>query len=801
MQIEFYPTDVQYTVKDGRPVVQLFGRRVDGTQICVIDETFEPYFYATGTPSADDLLAIRDGEYTITRVERVRKRLLEEDVDAYQIFVNIPKGVPIIKDLVKKLDAITGVFEYDILFPRRYLLDNSIIPMIRTTVEAEEVAWNLRVPCYRLTSITQQPDADAISPRILAVDIETYNPDNQINTKKHPIIMLAVYGKDFTRVVTWKRFATDQNYIEFVSSEADMLQRFVELVLDYQPDIITGYFSDGFDFPYLYDRAKINNVNLDLGLDYSNLEIFGKTRKEARMRGLCHVDIFKFIRKVMRTTLKTDRLGLNHVAAELLGEEKHDVDMDTLAPAWDAGSDELDTFAQYNLQDTKLTYELVAKMLPSLVEFVRIVGLPPYDITRMTFSTYVEWYLIRKAQEWNEIIPNRPNKREELSRIGDRVKGAFVFEPTPGFYKDLVVFDYRSLYPSIIASHNISKGILNKGKSDVNIETERGTFWYDADQKGFFSTIIEELIMRRADIKKQMKQTKDPWLVARSNALKVLANSFYGYMGFAPARWYCIECAESTTAWARHYIHQAIDTATDAGFRVLYSDTDSIFLLLEQRSVDDAKKLVKGINAKLPGLMELEFEGNYPAGIFVSVRAGEGGAKKKYALIDDEGHMTIKGFETVRRNWSYIAKEVQHEVLRIILEEHDAEKAKRYVRDVIEKLRANELPVEKVVIHTAISKGTESYASVGPHVAAAKRMEARGERVGAGTLIDYVVVKGEGKIRDKAKLPDEIDRSEYDGEYYVQNQIIPGVERIFAVLGMNVDEFSEKSTQTSLSGF
>ena len=272
-------------------------------------------------------------------------------------------------------------------------------------------------------------------------------------------------------------------------------------------------------------------------------------------------------------------------------------------------------------------------------------------------------------------------------------------------------------------------------------------------------------------------------------------------MAFAPARWYCIECAESTTAFARKYIHQAIDTAQKEGFTVLYSDTDSIFLLLDNKTKDDSLALMENINKTLPGIMELDYEGFYPAGIFVGLKAGEGGAKKKYALIDEQGKMKIRGFETIRRNSSVIAREVQGTVLKILLKEHDPKKAKAYVRCVVEDLRKNKLPIESVVITTALSKGTGAYTSVGPHVAAAQRMESKGERVGSGTIIRYIVAKGKGKIRDKVRLPEEAKQDDYDGEYYITNQVVPGIERIFAVLNIPVDDLLGETRQSSLSGF
>ena len=801
MNLSFFPTDVDYVVRDGRAVVRVFGRSVDGTQVCLLDDSFEPYFYVVGFPDIEKFKKIGDAEHKVVHVESVRKQLNEHEVDALQVFVNIPQAVPIIKDKVRDLVGVVGVYEFDILFARRYVLDKKLVPLVRTDVECEEIVSELRVPSYHLKRIVRVGD-EVLQPRMLAVDIETYNPDNQLNSKKNPIVMLGLYGDHFKRVVTWKKFPTTEEYIEFVPTEADALVRFAELVREFAPDMIVGYFTDGFDFPYIVERAKVHKLKLEIGLDGSAIDIRGKTQSEAKITGIAHLDVFKFIRRVIGRSMKTDSFSLDAVSHELLGEGKHDVDMDALAGVWDGGTSKIGEYCTYNLQDCKLTYELAEKLLPNLVEFVRIVRLPPFDVNRMSFSLFVEWYVMHEACARNEIVLNRPSRREESDRLADRIKGAFVFEPTPGFYEQIAVFDFRSLYPSIIASHNLSKGTLNCSccKRD-GIKTERGTFWYCTKQKGLLSEIISGLITRRNEIKRKLKIAKDPWLAARSEALKVLANSFYGYLAFAPARWYCIECAESTTAWAREYVQHAIEKAQQNGFRVIYSDTDSMFLLLGDKKKEDALGLVEKINESLPGIMELDYEGFYPAGIFVGLKAGEGGAKKKYALVDEHGVLKIRGFETIRRNSSVIAKEVQGTVLEIVLKEHDAKKAKAYVRGVVDSLRKNELPVSAVVITTALSKGTGAYSSVGPHVAAAQRMESGGQKVGSGTIIQYVVVKGKGKIRDKVRLPDEAKQEEYDGEYYIANQVVPGIERIFAVLDIPVDDLLSTTKQSSLGNF
>jgi DNA polymerase Pol2 len=378
------------------------------------------------------------------------------------------------------------------------------------------------------------------------------------------------------------------------------------------------------------------------------------------------------------------------------------------------------------------------------------------------------------------------------------------FQPKPGMYKNIMIFDFRSLYPTIIAAHNIDPGVMNCkccADSAQKVPLENTDMWFCEKQKGFLSSVISDLIERRIRIKEIMKKEKNPFLDARQYSLKLLANSFYGYLGFYAARWYCFDCAQSVTAFARYYIKKVIDAMEKNGFSVIYSDTDSVFLTFEGRKKQEVMKLVQKINKDLPGMMELEFEGMYPSGIFVSVKGRELGAKKKYALIDEKDEITIKGFETVRRNWSPIAKDVQKKVLSIVLKENDAEKAFDYVKKIIKKIQSNEIDIEQFAIKTQITKPIDEYEAIAPHVALAKRLLAKGVEVGPGHVIEYVITKGKGRIGDRTQVVSETKVEEIDSDYYVENQVIPSVQTIFEALGFNADDLEISGSQSKLSGF
>ena len=671
-------------------------------------------------------------------------------------------------------------------------------------LEGEFVKHRSRIPVLKAANIEQKGDASLESPRVLAFDIETYSPDKNIQPEKNPIIMVSFYGERYKKVITWKQFKTKLDYIEFVKGEAELIGKIKDIINEYKPDIITGYFSDEFDLPYIKTRADKYKIKLDIGLDFSELKVKKARTTTSNITGINHLDLFKFIKKTVGPTMNTSTLNLSAVASELINEKKLDVELDNLAEVWDKKPAELEHYCEYNLHDSFLAFKLAEKMMPNIIEMVKIVGMTIPELARMGFSKLVESYILKQAVRFDQIAPELPHEGELRNRRMQTYKGAFVYEPKPGLYKDVIVFDYRSLYPTIISSHNIDPGTLNcsccEGKKVVPTEGKK-KYWFCTKKKGFLPTLIEDLITRRMRIKEITKNKASPLMEARSQSLKLLANSFYGYLGFSMARWYSLESANSTTAYGRYYIHKVIDEAEKNGFNVLYSDTDSVFLSLDGKTKKEADEFREKINVELPGLMELEYDGFYPAGIFVSAKAGKYGAKKKYALLSEDGNLKIRGFEAVRRNWSDISKNVQGKVLNIILKDNKPKKALKYVREIIEELRNNKIPLKDVIIHTRLQKDIDSYDNIGPHVAIAIKMRQKGINVGPGSTIEFVITKHGKKIRDKARLVDDVSQKDYDPDYYINNQVVPAVEKIFEVLGYTKEDLTESKSQDKLDKF
>jgi DNA polymerase, archaea type len=207
---------------------------------------------------------------------------------------------------------------------------------------------------------------------------------------------------------------------------------------------------------------------------------------------------------------------------------------------------------------------------------------------------------------------------------------------------------------------------------------------------------------------------------------------------------------------------------------------------------DKAKKFTSEVNRDLPEGMELEFEGFFQRGFFVT--------KKRYALIQDS-NIVVKGLELVRRDWAPVAKKTQEQVLMALLKEGSPQKAVKIVRNTIQDIKDGKISLEDLVIHTQLTKNPDEYTQRAPHVMAAKLALKKGRKVGPGSIIRYVVVKGREPISKRAVPLEDVDVSRYDPSYYVDNQVLPAVSRIIEAVGYPKEDIIHKEKQSSLDAF
>ena len=772
MEIELFPIDVDYIVVDGRTLVRIFGLGEGGSRRLVYDDAFRPYCYVESTP--ENLDKTVQGLSFIDEIRETKMTRLGESIRVYKVFTKLPEDVPKLRRLNLK------TYDADIPFYKRYLLDNKIgsSNRIRFEIEGDTVKKIINVE-------NGNPPLKSI-----AIDIETYSKRANPDAKIDPIVAISLANYTTKKCFTWLN--TKGEGIERVEDEKSMLSTVAKFISENGFNTIIGYNSDSFDLPYIKQRADILGIKL-LFNDFE-IKVRGEKRKVAEINGTVHIDILNFIRNIYAVyNLKTEVLTLREVAAEVIGEQKGEFDWEKVDSIFKDESF-ASSLCSYCIQDSYITFKLYDKMYNLLGELNKLVGQTIGDISRMTTGAFVEHLIMRKAVEIGEVIPNKPSDFDVNERIKKINSGAFVFQPKPGLYSDVAVVDFRSLYPSIIVSHNICPSTIRFDKGDVKFANIN-------ERRGFIPATLEELLRLRADAKSKLKNDKENrQLNARVTVLKLIANGFYGYLGYYNARWYCFECAGIVTALGRDYVHSVIDRAEKENTEVIYADTDSAFIHKENIS-QSIGKFINDINASLPHPMELELQGVYNRALFVSGKESGRGAKKKYALCDSDGKLTIKGFQSVRRDWAAIAKDTQKVLLRKLLAENDEKGAVEYVKNVIREIKSGNAPLESLVIFTRLHKSLSSYKQTGRHVSAASKS---GISFSSGDTIKYIITKGRPgeRVSSRSVLIDIAKREniKYDPDYYINQQVIPSAIQILNVLGYKEDDLTDKSN-TSLQSF
>ena len=623
--------DIDYITHDEKPVMRLFGKvkGEDSNDLIALDDSFVPYLYILPSNDIDkcvkDLEELaNDGELEYEKLERVVKKDFQVPTEFIKISFNHPQDVPKYRDRIWDLDSVKQLREHDIPFYRRYLIDNALVPMAELELEGELLdsfetidSDDDSLEILKLSKSPKTANTDFQQFRMMSFDLEVRNPHGMPNPNEDEIIMIGIDSNVGVRkVISTKgdEFENDPEmyFIEKVDSEKEMIESFIRTVKENNIDIIIGYNSDVFDFPYLKDRAKIWGLDLDLGVDGSSIKFIRRGfNNAATFKGLLHVDLYL----VMRRYMSLDRYTLERVYFEFFGEEKIDVPGDRIYEFWDNGGRELKNLFKYSLDDVVSTLKIAQETLPLNLELTRIVGQPFVDVTRMATGQQAEWYLVRKAYEVDEVVPNKPNMTMKNIKERGSNSGGYVKEPEIGLHENLVQFDFKSLYPTLIISKNISPDVLVKDNTSYNakfedfedyetgydeIDNQREEelssqidndedyyispehfFKFKKEPQGFIPSALEDILNERFAVKNRMKATDDPVLKksldVQQQALKRLANTMYGVYGFLRCRWYSFECAQSITAWGRQHIKKAMKEAEAYGFKAIYADTDGFY--------------------------------------------------------------------------------------------------------------------------------------------------------------------------------------------------------------------------------
>jgi DNA polymerase I len=771
LRIRIFPVDITYGIVNNEPEIRVFGVSEDGKHVAVAHRGFRPYFYAilSNEEAVSELRRMRN----VISIEIEERKLFGKPVKVAKIIVTTPDKVRDARERAATIKGVQDVLEADIRFTLRYMIDKGIKPgWMEFEAEPSDGFGTGIDAFYRATSDPVQVESTLVPPlRYVAFDIEVYNPFGSPSPERDPIIIISMM--DWSGNI--KLLVND-------GDEGKLIRDFVRELNELNPDILFGYNSSRFDLPYLVRRASVLGVKLPITKYGTAPE--QSTYGHWSIIGRAHIDLYGVIQEM--SDIK--RKSLDY-AAEYFGVMKRSERV--LIPGhdihryWDDAS-KRDELLKYARDDAVSTLRLGEKLLPHIIQLANISGLPLDQVVEASVGARVEWMIMHEAYRAGELAPNRVEREYEPYR------GAIVLEPRPGLHNNVAVLDFSSMYPSIMMRFNVSPDTLMEGECDCYVAPEVG-YRFLKSPRGLYPRMLEKLVSARRSIREQMRliEAKSPefiYLDARQRALKIMANAMYGYCGWTGARWYRREVAEAVTAWGRSLLTSAIKFAESIGGRVIYGDTDSLFLL------NDEGVISKLIEKEEKDGFEVKIDKVYDKLLLTE-------SKKRYIGLLPNGDIDIVGFEAARGDWCDLAKDVQEEVAELVLK-RGTNAAIEYVRGIIKKLREHSIDLNSLIIWKTLDKSIDEYKVIAPHVAAARKLIERGFRVGKGDQIGFVVVKGEGRLADRVVPIALIKGNEdIDIDYYVEKQVIPAAMRILEPLGVNESALREKRGGGSILDF
>ena len=751
------------------PVIHLYGRLEDGGTFLVRDDRQRPHFYIR---SAD---ATRASEISGRAPLPVARRTFD-GMPAAKVEVEIPADVPAVRDRLHAAGVDT--FEADVRFPVRYLIERAIKGSCEIEGAAEPgkgVTWTFHNPTLR-------PAAVKVEPRVLSFDIET-------DPKAERLLAISLYGPTIDEVLIVDGSERDMpERATRCRDESIALTLFCDRIRASDPDVLTGWNIIDFDLTVLQRIAARVRHPLNLGRDSGELRIrraegyFGSG--QATIPGRLVLDGIDLLRGAF---VRMEEYSLDAVAREVLGEGKavSGDARDRLGEIIHNYRNDLEAFALYARTDARLAYDILEKLDLIRLAFARsrLAGMMP-DRVAASIASFDFVYLTELQKR--QIVA--PTVRSDDARVFAAQHGGHVLEPVTGLHRSVWVFDFKSLYPNVIRTFNIDPVayVADPVPDQDLIHTPGGAF---TREPAILPGVLDDLFPRREAAKKQ----GDP---VAAHAIKILMNSFYGVLGTRACRFYNPALANSITGTGKEMLLWSKRWFEDAGFRVLYGDTDSLFV----GSGDSPDELGPQLAAELNGALsryirerwgvesrlELEFEKTYRRLFLPQARHSTRGASKRYAgLLEEAGQQRVEfvGMEVVRRDWTALAKQVQRELYQRLFTDQPVEV---YLAEIVRDVRSGLLD-QLLVYRKNLRKVADSYtATTPPHVQAARKSTQSTARE-----VRYVMTTGGPEPTDNIRHP-------LDREHYVSKQVRPVAEPVLATLGLDFETVIGDGRQAEL---
>lgn len=688
-----------------------------------------------------------------------------------------------------------NIWEADIKPHERYLMERFINANAQITVDStpKNKALNNTV----LSPVAKESAHWRPQLRCLSLDIETTMDAKQL-------LSIAAYSDSVRRVfMIGEKHSTD--LIHYYPDEKTCLLDFLSFFQDYDPDILIGWNLVQFDLWVLHQLAEKNAIVFPVGRLQENWhwrqEEGDSARRFVVIPGRIALDGIELLKAA---NTRFDSFSLQNVAEQLLGRGK-------LLTSTHRGDDiqylfehDKEALAEYNLRDCELVWDIFEqeKLLSFAMERSQLTGLLMDRIGGSVAA--FEYLYLPKLHRAGYVAPNLGELESDIVS-----PGGYVMNSRPGIYDNILVLDFKSLYPSIMRSFLIDPCAFwlaqhNKLPANEIVEGFNGAFF--ARKGHILPSIIEQLSVARDQAKKDNN-------APLSHAIKIIMNSFYGVLGSTGCRFFDPRVCSSITLRGHEIIQASRIWIEQQGYAVIYGDTDSLFVWLEnnchgkipknsEQCQKIGQRLAKELNLwwknklqveyQLKCALEIQFETHYSRFLMPTIRGSELGTKKRYAGLvkkGDQEEIIFKGLESARSDWTPLAKHFQLALYQRIFKGDDY---LELIRQFAEDLQQGRCDADLIYRKRLRRKLADYQKNVPPHVQAAKKYQQKtGINLRRGDWIEYVItLNGPESV--------ECQDSPFDYEHYLQKQLTPVADSILYFLGQSMSSILK--TQLTLFG-
>lgn len=763
------------------PVVELYGRTRDGRSILIRNHGFLPYIYLAEPSEAkrSRLRAELDAHMEVLGLEEKTLWVGGRDRKCLKVIMRHPFKVPEYRTMYGERSDFgegTNILAADIPFVYRFIFDKDIGGCTRVTGhEVPEMKKD-----YTVDLVVEGESYEDCVPfhpplTILSFDIENSMIDKHIFT-----VCLAVRkGKD--EIIP----------SAIVGTEEEIIREFQKALAKFDPDIVTGYNIDNYDIPVMLERAGKFGIKMEWGRDFREVQSLNERFWSANGRVIA--DAWWNAKKQLRPKKET----LNAIATLVLGEKKDDVDPRKIDEEW---AKDRDKVVKYCKKDADLALRILEKIaiLEKSMDLASVSKLPLDDVINGRTSTLIDSILIREADKNKIGVPmtRRMSKSE-------KIEGGYVHTIEPGVYHWVIVLDFKSMYPSIIITNNLCFTTISKD-GDIVSPYKDVRFLSKEKREGLFPKILAKLMKERDATKKKAKEAKAAgnadmakYFNGLQDAIKILMNSFYGVLASDFYRFTDNDIGASITAFARKNITDIIKTLTDEKVKVIYSDTDSIFLSSPELNLAGARVYGEELAKRFShGTTNLEFE-KVMEPFFTH------GAKKRYVgrVQWPTQETLVRGYETRRTDAFDYQSESLSKIFEMVLD-GDPDEAVKLARKLVGDVLEGKVPIEKLVISRTVKDVNENGAYANPdhmaNVQAAKKLVMLGYNFVPGMKVSWVVTNAK-------KSPQEIEpyvdgrpfNAKPDWDYYAR-RVATSLARVTETFGWQERDLISGQRQVSL---